>query len=72
MDIAVANSGSGNITIFTNNGNGIFSGPNTYGIGSAPMSIYAADIDGDFDLDLVSSNDVANTDFSVLINDGDG
>ena len=54
VDLAVANSGSGTISILTGNGDGTFQPWSTFsaGAGAVPSSLAAADFDGDNRLDL--------------------
>ena len=42
-----------------------------YKVGSDPSGLYAADLDGDYDLDLVAANKLGNN-VTVLLNTGDG
>jgi ankyrin repeat protein len=71
LDLAVANSGSDNVSILKNNGDGTFQGAVNYGAGDGPWSVFCADLDGDTDLDLVVVNSVSDN-VSVLKNNGDG
>lgn len=59
------------VEVFLNNGDGSFSAPQTYSVGSSPVGITAEDIDGDGDVDLAIANRDSG-DFSVLLNNGDG
>jgi len=75
-DLAVADGYiNNNVSILPNNGNGTFEiiGRN-YPVGSYPFSIFASDLDGDYDNDLVTANYNAllMDDISVLMNRGDG
>jgi hypothetical protein len=45
-DIAVANSGTDSVTVFLNNGQGVFGPGTTYAAGKNPVAIVAADFDG--------------------------
>ena len=77
-DLAVANDfifWAGNVSILPNSGNGTFQViGRDYTVGWWPYSIFAADIDGDFDNDLVTANnaDTELNDISILMNHGDG
>lgn len=51
--------------ILLNNGNGTFAAEIDYVVGDNPFSIFAADLDGDSDLDLATSNSKSD-DFTVL------
>jgi hypothetical protein len=62
---------SNTASVLLNNGDGSFSAPTSYPVGSYPTSIAAADLDGDGSLDLISSNrDSDNA--SLLMNNGNG
>ena len=52
VDLAVVNRDSDNISILKNTGNAAFSTAVNYGVGNAPNSIFASDLDGDGDDDL--------------------
>jgi len=52
-------------------GDGTFDDQVTYAAGSAPSSVYAADLDGDGDLDLATANESSGS-VSVLLGNGDG
>ena len=68
-DIAVANYGTNNISLFLNNGNGTFTQANRidYPAGAAPQGIAAADLNGDGEPDLVTANYGGNS-ISVFLN----
>jgi hypothetical protein len=75
-DLIAANWGgnSGNVntlTVWTNNGSGIFGFNTNLIVGYGPYSIAAVDIDGDGKMDLVSANQSSST-LSVLTNNGSG
>ena len=71
LDLAVANSGSDNVSILKNNGDGTFQAKVDYGTGDYPSSVFCADLDGDLDLDLALGNQGTNN-VSILKNNGDG
>lgn len=75
MDLICANSGfltaGSTITIFTNNGTGVFASNATLNVGSRPVSLAAADVNGDGFVDLISANQQDGT-LTVLLNDGTG
>ncbi|MCP4581982.1 MAG: hypothetical protein GY839_10210 [candidate division Zixibacteria bacterium] len=50
---------------------GLFSHASTNPVGDNPRSIYAADVNGDGNIDLVTTN-MGSNDISVLLNNGDG
>ncbi len=72
-DLAVTNSSDGTVSIFRNIstpgslGPSSFASPFTAGVGVAPQSVTAGDVNGDGRIDLLTSN-VSNNNFSVLIN----
>jgi len=71
-DLAVGNSGYDSISVFTNNGNGTFQYAFKLGSGNAsrPNSVFAADLDGDSDNDLIAASSFSNS-VMVYINNGD-
>ncbi|CAF2971289.1 unnamed protein product [Rotaria sp. Silwood2] len=73
LDIVVANSGTDNVGVLLNNGDGTFAPEVTYstGTGSKPMSVFLADVDGDADPDVVVTNSGTDN-VGVLLNNGDG
>lgn len=77
IDVAVANYGAKNVSIFKNQGGWSFSAPDNYpvGIGSDPRGepnlLTYGDFDGDGDPDLATANWTSST-MSVLTNNGDG
>ncbi|WP_324680719.1 malectin domain-containing carbohydrate-binding protein [Hymenobacter sp. GOD-10R] len=75
LDLLTANqspgSGTGTVSVRLNNGTGGFSnGPNV-SVGSEPVSVVAADVDGDGDLDILTANSLSNF-VSVRLNSGGG
>jgi len=70
-DLAAANSGSADVSILLNNGNGTFQAIVNYDVGGGPISIFASDIDGDGDNDLAVAN-VGSRSISIMLNGGDG
>jgi hypothetical protein len=80
LDLAVANSncptvpcslGPGSVSILLGNGNGSFQNHVDYGVGNRPLSVVAADFNGDGKLDLAVANFNDNT-VSVLLGNGSG
>ena len=73
LDIIVANSNVGSVGVLFNRGNGTFSNQTTYDTGSSsyPVSVVAADIDGDNKLDIIVANSLTNN-VGVLLNTGNG
>jgi hypothetical protein len=70
-DIAVANSGSNNVSILLGDGSGDFSAGTAAAAGDGANAIVAEGLDGDADVDLATSN-AFSEDTSILINDGTG
>ena len=58
MDIITANSASGDnsLSVLTNNGSGGFVLSGTYSVGTEPIWVTAADVNGDTNVDLISAN----------------
>jgi hypothetical protein len=73
LDIVVANSGTNNVGIFLNNGNGTFSSQMTYstGLDSQPYSVAVLHFDNDNRLDIAVANYVSNS-VCVLFGDSNG
>jgi len=55
-DLAVANSGSNNVSILLNNGDGSFQPAVNYSVGISPQEIVAGDFDGNGKVDLIVAN----------------
>jgi hypothetical protein len=74
VDLISANWGGGGgntLTVLTNNGSGIFGSNATINVGSGPLVVAAADVNGDGKMDLISANHNANS-LTVLTNNGSG
>ena len=71
LDLAVANSGSTNVSVLLGKGDGTFRAAVNYGTGLSPRSIALADFDADGKLDIVVANS-SSTSVSVLLGKGDG
>ena len=74
-DIAVANSGSGNVSILLGNGDGTFQAAVNFDAGAGLQEIAIGDFNGDHKLDLavLLVGDATNgPGFSVLLGNGDG
>lgn len=71
-DLAVASdeTGTNNLSIFMNNGDGTFQSAVQYDAGDAPYSVFSTDFDGDADNDLAVADRAGNA--SILLNNGDG
>ena len=87
LDIAVANQNcvtiahistisckSGSVSILLGNGDGTFQPHQDFPTGTRPLSVSAADLNGDGKLDLVLAGDLngSNNSVSVLLGNGDG
>ncbi len=69
--VAVANGGSNNVSLFTSNGDGTFQAPVTLSVGTNPVSIQLADIQGNGLGDILTANQGSNN-VSVLLQNTDG
>jgi hypothetical protein len=69
-DIAFA--GYGGVGVILNTGDRTFAAPVVYGPGTEPTSLAAADLDGDGDIDLVTTYSDSVTSLGVRLNDGHG
>src|SRR5256714_4118260 len=69
-DLAVANDGSGDVSVLPGNGDGTFQSTVNYATGPRPESIAVGDFNGDGKPDLVVAN-FGSTNVSVLIGNGD-
>ena len=67
FDLAVANSGSNNVSVLLGNGDGSFQAARSFGAGSTPRSVAVGDFNGDGVQDLAVANSGSNN-VSVLIN----
>jgi hypothetical protein len=78
VDLAVANSGSNDVSILLNNGDGTFEPAAAYASGLGADSVVVGDLDGDQKPDLAVANlytgrpGAASGDGAILINHGDG
>jgi hypothetical protein len=71
LDLAIANSGSNNVSVFIGNGNGTFQPAVEYAVGQKPEALAVGDFAGDGKLDLAVANAGSNN-VSVLQGNGDG
>ena len=60
-DLAVANSGSNDVSVLLGNGDGTFQPQVTYAVGSEPVAIVAGDFNGDGRTDLAVANSGSTT-----------
>jgi hypothetical protein len=69
LDLAAANPESANVSVLKNNGDGTFAAAVNYAVenGDGPISVFAADLDGDNDADLAVANAYGDN-VSVFIN----
>ena len=70
-DLAVANSGSNNVSVLLGNGNGTFQPQVTYAVGSHPAAIVAGHFTGDGYADLAVAN-YGDNNVSILLGNGHG
>jgi len=70
-DLAVANNGTGDISILIGTGTGSFGAATNFGVGSGPYSLCTADFNGDGKADLAATNHGSN-DVSVMLGNGSG
>ncbi|MDR3457245.1 MAG: VCBS repeat-containing protein [Verrucomicrobiae bacterium] len=75
MDLVTANAGAlpnyHTVSILTNNGDGNFVSNATINVGSGPLCVIAADVNGDGKVDLITAN-FYDGKLSVLLNNGAG
>jgi predicted NUDIX family NTP pyrophosphohydrolase len=75
LDVTTANTNVGvythTVSVFLNKGGGTLGRRRDYRVDEGPVSIAAADVNGDSRPDLATANEVAGT-ISVLVNRGDG
>jgi FG-GAP-like repeat len=71
LALITANSATSTLTMFTNNGSGIFGSNTTFHVGSGPIFLATADINGDNRQDLICVNNGATT-LSILTNNANG
>lgn len=71
LDIVAGNAGSDSMSVFLNDGGGIFQRAPDLPAGYGPVEVVLEDLDGDNDLDIATTN-VDQRSISVLLNDGFG
>jgi ankyrin repeat protein len=71
MALICANNTVGNLTVFSNNGAGLFTPQNSWGVGNSPECVVAVDVNGDSKPDLITANYGDGT-LSILTNNGAG
>ena len=70
-DLAVANSGTNDVSVLLSNGDGTFQNQVRYAVGDYPIALVAGDFTGDGRTDLAVAN-AGSYDVSVLLGNGDG
>jgi acetyl esterase/lipase len=70
-DVAVANSGSNNVSILLGNSDGSLGSVGTIAVGTTPSFVTAGDFNGDLLTDLAVANTGSNN-VSILLGNGDG
>jgi len=70
-DLAIALRDVDQVSLFANNGDSSFSGPQTCDVANRPECVITTDIDNDGDVDIATANAAAGC-ISVLTNDGGG
>src|SRR5262249_21247752 len=71
IDLAVANSASGNVSILLGTGTGTFGAATNFAVGTTPVSVAVGDFNGDSKLDLAVANQDSQT-ISILLGNGAG
>jgi hypothetical protein len=71
LDLAVANSSDGTVSVLLGNGDGTFASAVNYAVGNSPHSVAVGDFNGDGVPDLVAANYGDDT-VTVLLGIGDG
>ncbi len=70
-DLAVANSGSNTVSVFSGNGDGNFTPQGEYVTGSEPRALATGELNRDGKIDLITANRIGGT-VSVLLGTGNG
>ncbi|HEY6438270.1 MAG TPA: T9SS type A sorting domain-containing protein, partial [Ignavibacteriaceae bacterium] len=70
-DVICANSSSSSFSVVLCDSLGNLSSPTNYSVGNFPLSVDLGDVDGDLDLDIVTSN-FTGANFTLYENDGSG
>lgn len=71
VDLVVTNKGANSISILPGNGDGTFGARTDIATGAVPISVVAADFNGDGNLDVAVANQADNT-ISIFLGKGDG
>jgi hypothetical protein len=71
LDLAVANYGSGTVSVLLGNGDGTFQNARDYSAGGRPVSVATGDVNNDGIVDLAVANLGSGT-ASILLGNGDG
>ncbi len=70
-DLITVNQQANTVSVFINQGNGVFAAAVNYAVGNTPTGVNAGDLDGDGAMDIVTTDYYSNG-ISVLLNAGDG
>lgn len=70
VDVITSNQLSASVSVFLNDGNGVFLPPMAYSVGNVPQRVIMVDLDLDGDFDVVVTNSFSES-ISVLRNPGD-
>jgi hypothetical protein len=70
-DVICANSSGSSLSVVLCDSSGNLSSPTNYSVGNFPLSVDLGDVDGDLDLDIVTSN-FTGANFTLYENDGTG
>lgn len=68
LDVVAVSNDGGNVTIFLNQGEGVFANPQNIGTAAKPFTVDVTDLDGDGDIDILvgSENDGGSSDQGTI------